>query len=269
MTYTVLGPVSTYPGTVRTPHARPDIIAHRGGAGRNPENTFVAFDHAVELGCTILETDIQQTADGVGVAFHDDTLDRVTNLTGPIRAHTWAELKNATVYGPNGTEGTIPTMEELLGRYNTRWIVDVKHSDSIESMAEAINRTNSADRVCVAHAWDNWLEAIRSLTSPALQRSLGWRGLAGLVGCARAGRPLPPGALTAPWVHIGWRAGGVSLMKKKKLASRIIDLAHDAGMGVRVWTINEPKKMTRLFNQGVDGIFTDVPDVGLYLRQHV
>lgn len=263
----VLGPISTYPGTVRIPGTRPDVIAHRGGAGLNPENTITAFDHAVRLGCTTLETDVQQTADGVAVAFHDDTLDRVTNLTGPIRAYTWDQLRQATVYGPGGLTGTIPTIEELLGRYETNWIIDVKNSDSIVPLANAINATNSADRVCVAHAWDAWLEAIRSLTSPHLQRALGWRGLAGLVACASAGRKPYPGMLTAPWVHIGWRAGGVKLMKRKKLSTKIIDLAHEMGMGVRVWTINDPKKMNRLFDQGVDGVFTDYPDLGLYLRQ--
>ena len=71
---------------VRVPfldHPRPVAFAHRGGAAHAPENSWTAFEHAIKLGYAYLETDARATSDGKLVAFHDRTLDRVTDATGP------------------------------------------------------------------------------------------------------------------------------------------------------------------------------------------
>lgn len=73
------------------------VLAHRGGAGmavnKGIENTLAAFGHAVEVGCTYLETDVHATSDGVLVAFHDPILDRVTESGGVIAAMPWHKVK--------------------------------------------------------------------------------------------------------------------------------------------------------------------------------
>ena len=225
-----------------------------------------AFEQAVALGADMLETDVQITADGHAVAFHDETMDRMTNLSGPIRSFTLAQVQAAEVYGPDGQVARIPTIAELLDAFPMRWAIDLKNGDSIVPLAEAINRTDSAGHVCVAHAWDSWLDRVRELTSPRLERSLGWEGLAMLVACAKAGITPPTSFASGAWVHIGWRPAGITLMKSACFADRIISLSHDVGMGVRVWTINREDRMRRLLDQGVDGIFTDRPDRLLSIR---
>ena len=91
--------------------ARP--VAHRGyhdrGAGRI-ENTIPAAEAAIARGFAI-ECDLQLTRDDVPIAFHDDTLDRLTEATGPVAALTLAELRAIPL---RGTEARIPTLEELL-----------------------------------------------------------------------------------------------------------------------------------------------------------
>ncbi|MEZ4432251.1 MAG: glycerophosphodiester phosphodiesterase family protein, partial [bacterium] len=73
---------------------RPLHIAHRGGAALYPENTMLAFEAAVHRHHTdALELDVHLSRDGVVVVFHDDTLDRCTDATGPVAARTAAELE--------------------------------------------------------------------------------------------------------------------------------------------------------------------------------
>src|SRR5215469_17860110 len=91
----------------------PLAFAHRGGAAHAPENSWRAFEHAVGLGYRYLETDLQATADGVLVAFHDRTLDRVTDRQGRISRISHAELSGALI---GGTE-PIPALEDLLGAW--------------------------------------------------------------------------------------------------------------------------------------------------------
>lgn len=91
--------------------ARP--VAHRGyhdrAAGRI-ENTLPAAEAAIARGFAI-ECDLQLTGDDVPIVFHDDTLDRLTEATGPVAARTLAEIK---VIPLRGADARIPTLEELL-----------------------------------------------------------------------------------------------------------------------------------------------------------
>ncbi len=80
-------------------HPRPLAFAHRGGAGHRPENSWRAFEYAVQLGYAYLETDTRSTADGKLIAFHDAELDRITDRTGAVNRLTWKEVSAARVHG--------------------------------------------------------------------------------------------------------------------------------------------------------------------------
>ncbi|UWQ18508.1 glycerophosphodiester phosphodiesterase family protein [Jannaschia sp. M317] len=88
-------------------------IAHRGlhdRADGRPENSLAAFRAAIALGVGI-ELDVQPSAEGTAMVFHDDTLDRLTAATGPIAARPKAELSALPLTG--GREG-IPTLDKVL-----------------------------------------------------------------------------------------------------------------------------------------------------------
>src|SRR5258708_10776077 len=124
----------------------PLAFAHRGGAAHAPENSWRAFEHAVGLGYRYLETDLQATADGVLVAFHDKTLTRVCGQYGQVRRLSRAELSAARI---DGTE-PIPALEELLAAWpDVRFNLDVKDVPAIAPLPEVLRRTNAWDRVCV------------------------------------------------------------------------------------------------------------------------
>ena len=58
--------------------------AHRGGSDYAPENTLSSFYLGLLQGANGIETDVQKTRDGVLILFHDSTLDRVTDHSGPV-----------------------------------------------------------------------------------------------------------------------------------------------------------------------------------------
>ena len=247
------------------PFDRPEgvykVLGHRGARGTHPENTLSAFRFAWDAGCRVLETDIQVTADGVGICMHDDTLDRVTNLSGAVSEYEYADLKaRARVYGGHGLEDSILRIEELIEEFpEAQLVIDVKTPRAIQELARIINSTRSAARICVTHNWDSWLEALRDMTSPLLQRNLGWETLAELVKAARTGVKPDPRIKVANWAHIAGSDSGLTLMDDPEFCQRFTDMAHDLGIGVRVWTVNDFSIMTRMWNQGVDAVFTDYP----------
>jgi glycerophosphoryl diester phosphodiesterase len=226
-------------------HPTPIAFAHRGGAGHYPENSWRAFEHAVKLGYAYLETDAHATRDGVVVAFHDKSLDRVTDRTGAIAKLLVSEVAAARI---DGTE-PVPLLADLLGAWpDVRFNIDVKDSPAARPLADLIRRAAAWDRVCITSFSAARLRAIRRLldrpvcmaTSPVgaaalrsglpgrlLRRSFARRS----VHCAQ----LPIGMATAP----------------------LIRRAHDAGLQVHVWTVNDRDVMSSLLDLGVDGIMTD------------
>src|SRR5262245_31246989 len=101
-------------------------ISHRGGAKLAPENTLMAFRIAVERYQTdMLELDIHRTRDGAWVVMHDPTLDRCTDLRGPVSEFTFPELRQADAgywfsldggqsYPFRGRGARIPSLAETL-----------------------------------------------------------------------------------------------------------------------------------------------------------
>ncbi len=229
-------------------HQGPLAFAHRGGAGDWPENTMPAFEHAVALGYRYVETDVHTTADGVLVAFHDDRLDRVTDRTGAIADLPWREVAAAVVGGSE----RIPLLEDILGSFpQVRVNIDPKADRAVEPLAEVILRTASVDRVCVGAFSDARLERLRTLVGDRLCSSLGPRGTAALIAASRG---VPTGQLSAACAQVPVAAKGVPITTPKLVAE-----AHERGMQVHVWTIDEPSEMHRLLDLGVDGIMTDRP----------
>jgi glycerophosphoryl diester phosphodiesterase len=118
--------------------ARP--IAHRGLHDRAKgivENTLSAADAAI-AGNFAIECDVQDTADGDAVVFHDHTLDRLTDQHGPVRGRTAAEL---TALAVAGTGDRIPTLQRFLERVNGRVPLVVEIKSRFDGDLRLTNRT--------------------------------------------------------------------------------------------------------------------------------
>ena len=227
----------------------PIAFAHRGGAGAGPENTLANFAQAVELGYRYLETDARVTSDGVLLAFHDESLDRVTDLTGRLEDRPWSEVREARIGGE-----PIPTMEDLITAFpDLRFNIDPKLDRAVEPLVEALRRTRSEDRVCVAAFSDRRLLAVRRQTGGRVCTALGPAGI-GRLRAASFGVPVGP--FGAACVQVPLRHRGRTLVD-----ARFLRAAHRRRLPVHVWTVDEPDEMHRLLDLGVDGIMTDRPAV--------
>lgn len=224
---------------------RPLAFAHRGGAAHYPENSWRAFEHAVSLGYSYLETDVHATADGVLLAFHDRTLDRVTDRAGRISQLPHREVSAARIGGTD----PIPLLEDLLGAWpEKRFNIDVKDKPAVRPLVEVLTRTAAWDRVCVT-SFSAWrLGAVRR----ALPRPVCMATSPVGVGAVRLGTPRRVLAPQLRRMSVRCAQIPVSVATEPFLRR-----AHAAGLQVHVWTINDPKIMTGLLDLGVDGIMTD------------
>ncbi|HCA87821.1 MAG TPA: glycerophosphodiester phosphodiesterase [Streptomyces sp.] len=222
-------------------------FAHRGGAADGLENTAEAFRRAVRAGYRYLETDVHATSDGVLVAFHDATLDRVTDARGEIAALPWRVVRRARVAG---TE-PLPLFEELLEEFpEARWNIDVKSEAALRPLLALLGRTDAWDRVCVGSFSESRVVRAQALAGPRLATSL---GTSGVVGLRLSSYRLPARSRrTAVCVQVPERHSRLRVVDRAFLRS-----AHARGLQVHVWTVNDPARMAALLDLGVDGIMTD------------
>jgi glycerophosphoryl diester phosphodiesterase len=225
--------------------------------GLAPENTLAAFGRATALGLTHLETDVRTTRDGHLVCFHDATLARVTGHPGRVADLDLAELRRLRV---DGTD-QVPTLSEAMASFPTaRFAIDLKDEATIGAMADLLRANPGwAERILVAGAWSGWLRRLRA-EAPGVTTALGWRSLTTLIACSRGG-VRPPGLRRADgsggaFAHVPIRLGRLPVHSE-----RVIARAHELGIRVVVWTVDDPSTMRSLLDMGVDGIITDRPDV--------
>ncbi len=228
-----------------------------------PENTMYAFAKAVEdFGYHYLELDVHLSADRVPMVVHDATLDRTTDGTGPVRAHTAAELQRldaAHHFGPDGDYPlrghgiTIPTLDEVYRSWpEVRVNIDLKAPGEEWSVAEVIKANGAEHRTLVGSFVDRRIARFRRITGGRVAVSAGPVAAARMYLACRARLPARPGSVQAYQVSEQYTGFTVD--------RRLADAVHQAGAQLHVWTVNEADEMRRLLEAGVDGIITDRPD---------
>jgi len=235
----------------------PIAMAHRGGAltaaNIGIENSMAAFASAVRLGYRYVETDVHATADGALLAFHDATLDRVTDHRGKIAALRYEDVRPTRI----GGREPIPLLSELLTSWpELRINIDCKGRGAVEPLARVIAEHRAWDRVCVASFSAVRLHRLRALLGPRVATSYSRAGVAAL--------RLAP---TRPvrWLSVG-RAGLAAQVPESAgrlpiVTASFVEHAHDLGKQVHVWTVDDPARMTELLDLGVDGLITDRADL--------
>jgi glycerophosphoryl diester phosphodiesterase len=230
-------------------HDAPMAIAHRGGAADGLENTLHTFEQAVRLGYRVLETDVHATADGVLVAFHDPTLDRVTDRRGAIARLTWEQASRARVEGRE----PLPRLDELFASFpDVRWNLDVKAAGSVRPLVDRLRRSAGLlARTCVGSFSDRRLRQVRLALGRAVCTSAGPREVARFRLAVSRGRA-EMARLGADCFQVPLSVRGLRIVDR-----RFVVAATGRGLPVHVWTINDRPTMHRLLDLGVAGLITD------------
>jgi glycerophosphoryl diester phosphodiesterase len=209
-------------------HLPPLAIAHRGGSLEVEENTLPAFAHAEALGYTHVELDVHATRDGEVVVHHDPTFARMTGDRRAVRALDWTQVAQLRTHG--GAE--IPRLADVLAAFPRLCVtIEVKTDTVIDPLAEVIRRTGALDRVCIGSFSAAPARRLRARLGEGLIWSPAHAGVARLW-LRGWGVPLPPGDFALVQVPPTYR--GVPIV-----TPRFVRAAHDAGIRVQVWTVNE------------------------------
>lgn len=221
-------------------------FAHRGGNEFAPENSFRAFKSAVDIGYKYLETDVHLTKDGFLIAFHDDTLDRVTDKSGLIRDLTLSEIKKAKIAGTD----EIPLLSELLNSFTDCFFnIDCKVDETVQPLINLINNKDFINRVCIGSFSQKRINFIRKSLGKDVKTSMGPAEviLSKFLSYTSLGYNFK-----SSYTSIPIRRYGINLLDERN-----INYLKSNNQKVIAWTINDEDQMKMLINIGIDGIMTD------------
>jgi glycerophosphoryl diester phosphodiesterase len=217
--------------------------AHRGWHdGVAPlENTWPAFERAIEAGAAGIELDVQRSADGVAVVVHDAALTRLTGgrETARVDALPWSVLRSIRL---EGGAGMLP-LAEVLGRIRGSGVTVNVELKTLAVTPAALAAITGDDAVVLSSFVVEALACAQRLR-PNLPRAL-------LTERAEVEAPL---AQLAALQCVAWHANA------EALSAASVQTAGQAGYGVRAYTVNDPVVAERLAGWGVEGIFTDLLD---------
>lgn len=232
---------------------RPIVVAHRGGAALAPENTLVAYRQAMAAGARVAELDIHMSADGVPVVIHDATTLRTTGVDALVSAMKWSDLAGLDAgawFGPQFAGERLPTLGDVLDLTHGKLTlcIEIKAGAGV---VEAVTREVDARGVrnhVVVFSFD--AEALGGIRAAMPE-------VATLLLSSHSGTPPGYGPETVTRaLELGVSAIGYS---HRLVTPELVRAAHEAGLPVFVWTVNQPEVAAAMRALGVDGIITDAP----------
>ncbi len=222
-------------------------IAHRGASGYAPESTRAAFERAITLGADATESDVQLSADGALVLFHDEFVDRTSDGRGPLADHTLAELRALDIGGWFGAQFAgerILTVDEALDDYLPRipFALELKDPRVAAPLARLLQARGVGDRVTIrASSWGALLD---------------FRAIYPDLACG-----LLTVTLDEEVIARSVRRGLAEIYPQlERLTARRVGLAHDAGLRVFGTSLGRRDLLERLFETGADGASCNWPD---------
>ena len=259
-----LGGLSAVLGTVTA--AAPDMIAplfaaHRGGAALWPENSLLAFGHALALGADYLELDVHLSRDGQVMVIHDATLERTTTGSGPVRERTAAELGALFLKDRSGavTAESVPTLDQvvtLAAAGKRQMLLEIKtdekrrrYPDIEEKVFAVLDRYRFTPfAIVMSFEGETW-RRLRQLRPDAR------------VGALYSARMLPATEVEGELGSLRQAGVGFVGLEQRMVTADVARQARLAGLTLGVWTVNERDAIERFVGHGVGVVITDRPDL--------
>jgi glycerophosphoryl diester phosphodiesterase len=235
------------------------IIAHRGASAYYPENTIASFKGAIAMGADMVELDVQVTLDGEVVVFHDEEIKRCTNGRGRIADYALVNLKKLDAgswFDEKFRGAEIPLLTEVLNLCKNKVAVNIEiKTEAVkegiqggieEKCLQIVNKIGMREHVVYSSFSPLALRHLRQLDSKA--------PIAVLFEKKYYDVKLPSEIVVS-------LKGNTFNCSHRELNQRwLVDLKQH-GIPVNVYTVNDEKSMKRFYARGVDGIFTNKPDV--------
>jgi glycerophosphoryl diester phosphodiesterase len=217
-----------------------NIIGHRGAAAVEPENTLRGFRRALDAGAAAVELDVQLTKDGRLAVIHDETVDRTTNGRGRVQDFTLAELQRLDA----GLGERIPALEEVveLVRGRGQLLVELKHPEAAPALLRLCRERLLFEDLRAISFWHPAIKALKE-QEPRLRTG------ALMVGCPGDPGGLARAALTDTLV-----------LNYRYVNRELADLAHQQGLKVSVWNIDDPELLGPYLDMNLEGICTNRPE---------
>jgi glycerophosphoryl diester phosphodiesterase len=256
-------------------------IAHRGASAYAPEHTFFAYDLAMAMDVDMLECDLILTKDEVPVCIHDETVDRTSESSGRVDSFTLAELRemdfgtwyntaNPTTANPDYAGARIVPFEEQLDCYLghnplTRFHVETKDSAGGRAEQVMVDLLTRKGLIATGDVANGNVQSstvmLQSFDAGSLERM---RQLAPTIPTAFL-YAAPTSGDMAQWHAAGDGPDYIDAFAPNSAAiladPAVVQRYHVAGHDVHTWTVNDSQQMGTLLDLGVDGIFTNNPDL--------
>ncbi|MBI5949172.1 MAG: glycerophosphodiester phosphodiesterase [Chloroflexi bacterium] len=227
------------------------VIGHAAAAGEAPANTLAGVRASLDARAEAMEIDVQLCADGVPVLMHDETVDRTTNLRGPVRALSLAALQAADAGGGE----PVPTLDQVLDLVAGRLTVMCELKQTPGEPGYDQRLVDAVLAVVERHDARVWT-AVHSFNPPMVER-------------ARASEPRISAAIISPPVEGEQlerllsgtikRNGQAVSIEHHCIDRALVVRAKQRQLCVWAWTADSPADWARLAAAGVDGIITNVP----------
>lgn len=240
---------------------QPVIFAHRGASAHAPENTLAAFELALTQNADGIELDVKLSADGRAVVIHDPTVDRTTGNHGRVKDLSFNQLRSldaGSFFSEKYSGEKIPLLEEVFETVGKRTFINVEltnystpRDSLVETVCMLVKKFGLQKRVIFSSFFASNLSRARAYLPDVPRGLLAFNGILGA------------------WARsFGFNFGRYQALHphRRDVTSQQVQRVHRLNRRIHVWTVNAADEMRRLFRWGVDGIFTDDPQLAAQVR---